>query len=180
MVRASQSEAHTMIDTYFAMFGLPQTFELDIAELNQRYREAVKQVHPDRFATASDQEQRAAVERAASLNTAHQVLKSTTQRALYLLNLQEPLDEEATVQDPEFLLQQMEWREELEDLADLSAIDAFKSRLLQARRNIDEGFAQVWQDSALREQAVRLVRRMQFLDKVLAETRQLEERLDDF
>lgn len=169
--------------THFALFGLPLSFELDTDDLNLRYREAVKRVHPDRFAAASEQEQRVAVERAASLNDAYQVLKSPTRRALYLLNLQALLDEEATVQDPEFLFEQMEWREELEELgesADFAAIDAFRTRLLKARQRIDGEFAPVWQDAAQRDRAVQLVRRMQFLDKVLYEVRQLEERLDDF
>lgn len=169
--------------THYELFGLPLTFKLDLAELNRRYREAVKLVHPDRFAAAGEQEQRAAVERAASLNDAYEVLKSPGQRALYLLNLQAPLEEEATVQDPEFLFQQMEWREELEELgerADFAAIDAFKKRLAGFRQQVDGEFAQIWQDPAQRTQAERLVRRMQFLDKVLYEVRQLEERLDDF
>ncbi len=169
--------------THFELFGLPLAYELDLAELNQRYREAVKRVHPDRFAASPEHEQRAAVERAANLNDAYQVLKSPGKRALYLLDLQAPLAEEATVQDPEFLFQQMEWREELEELgesADFAAIDAFKKRLAGSRKAIDEQFAAIWQDAGQRSQAERLVRRMQFLDKVLYEVRQLEERLDDF
>ncbi len=169
--------------THFELFGLPQAFVLDAGELDRRYREAVKLVHPDRFVAASGPEQRAAVERAAALNEAYQVLKSPSRRALYLLNLQAALDEEATVQDPEFLFQQMEWREELEELgnsADFAAIDTFRQRLIGARQDVDQEFSGVWQDPAQRPRAERLVRRMQFLDKVLYEVRQLEERLDDF
>lgn len=183
MARASVSDAAEMTGNHFELFGLPETFALDQAELSQRYREAVKEAHPDRFAAAGEQVQLQAVSRAAALNDAYQVLKSPTKRALYLLNLQSVMDEEATVQDPEFLFQQMEWREELEELgktADFAAIDRFKRRLHEARQLIDEEFAQAWQDSGQRTQAERLVRRMQFLDKVLYEVRQLEERLDDF
>lgn len=169
--------------THYELFDLPLAFELDLSELSRRYREAVKLVHPDRFAAAGEQEQRAAVERAASLNDAYETLRSPGRRALYLLNLQAPMEEEATVQDPEFLFQQMEWREELEDLgesADFAAIDAFKKRLAGFRKEVDAEFARAWQDPDKRAQAERLVRRMQFLDKVLYEVRQLEERLDDF
>lgn len=183
MARASVSDAARLAGSHFELFDLPVAFALDQAELSQRYREAVKEVHPDRFAAAGEQEQLQAVTRAAALNDAYQVLKSSTRRALYLLNLQSEMDEEATVQDPEFLFQQMEWREELEELgnaADLVAIDSFKQRLRKARQLIDNEFSQVWQDSGQRTQAERLVRRMQFLDKVLYEVRQLEERLDDF
>lgn len=167
---------------HFQLFELPVAFELDMAALEARYRDAVRLVHPDRFAAASEQEQRAAVERAASLNEAYQVLRSATKRALYLLNLHTPMDEEATVQDPEFLFQQMEWGEELEELedsADFAAIGRFRKRLLQARSEVEQVFADCWQQDDQRQQAERQVRRMQFLDKQLREVRELEERLDD-
>ncbi len=84
--------------------------------------------------------------------------------------------------DPEFLLQQMELREELEDLqdsADLAGVAAFKRRLKTAQDVLNQSFAACWNDAAQREQAERLMRRMQFLDKLTYEVRQLEERLDD-
>lgn len=168
---------------YFSLLGLEAAFELDAAKLATNYRQAARAVHPDRFVSADAVAQRQAVEQAAELNQAYATLKNTTSRALYLLNQQAELAEEATVQDPEFLFQQMEWREELEDLGqseDFAAIDKFRSRLKAARQQIDTDFTQVWSDTKQRSQAERLVRRMQFLDKVLYELEQLEERLDDF
>ncbi len=89
---------------------------------------------------------------------------------------------EATIQDTDFLMQQLQWREELEDLQDAgdsAGIPAFRQRLKDAQRDIEQAFAAIWQDPAQREPAERLVRRMQFLDKLASEIRQLEERLDD-
>src|SRR5690606_24738458 len=109
------------------------------------------------------------------LNEAYQTLRSAPRRALYLLSLSgEALPLEATVQDPEFLLQQMHWREELEELqdsADLDGVAAFKQRLKGAQNELDERFAECWNDPARREEAERLVRRMQFLDKLAHEVR---------
>ena len=167
---------------YFALFALQPTFAIDTAALAVTYRQLAKDVHPDRFASASAAEQRQAVERAAELNEAFQTLKSPTQRALYLLRLQADLPEETTIQDGEFLLQQMEWREQLEDLqeqADLQALERFIGELQQARSKIDHAFALCIEDPQQRLQAERLARRMQFLDKMFYEVRQLEERLDD-
>ena len=167
---------------YFALFALPVTFVLDTSALAATYRQLAKEVHPDRFASASAAEQRQAVERAAELNDAFQTLKSPTQRALYLLRQQADLPEEATIQDAEFLLQQMEWREQLEELqeqADAQALAPFVQELKQAREHIEAAFAQCFADSEQRLQAERLARRMQFLDKMFYEVRQLEERLDD-
>lgn len=76
----------------------------------------------------------------------------------------------------------MQWREELEELqdsADVPGVATFKQRLKAASAALHEQFAECWEQSAQREQAERLVRRMQFLDKLSYEVRQLEERLDD-
>ncbi|MBM7059973.1 co-chaperone HscB [Pseudomonas sp. UL073] len=168
---------------HFALFELQPGFRLDLQQLAVRYRELAKAVHPDRFADASEREQRLALEQSARLNEAYQTLKSAPRRALYLLAIRgRELPLEATVQDPEFLLQQMHWREELEDLqdsADLEGVAAFKRRLKSAQEALDEGFAACWDEPARREEAERLVRRMQFLDKLVHEVRALEERLDD-
>ncbi|WP_454256050.1 co-chaperone HscB [Pseudomonas sp. Marseille-Q8238] len=168
---------------HFALFDLQPAFCLDLQQLSARYRELAKTVHPDRFADAPERDQRLALEHSANLNEAYQTLKSAPRRALYLLALRgRELPLEVTVQDPEFLMQQMRWREELEDLqdsADLPGVATFKQRLKQAQGELDEGFATCWDDEERREEAERLVRRMQFLDKLSHEVRQLEERLDD-
>ncbi|MEB0042326.1 MULTISPECIES: co-chaperone HscB [unclassified Pseudomonas] len=168
---------------HFALFELKPDFRLDLDQLATRYRELARTVHPDRFADASEREQRLALEQSASLNEAYQTLKNAPKRARYLLTLgghEMPL--EVTVQDPEFLLQQMQWREELEDLqddADLAGVAVFKRRLKVAQDELNESFAACWDDAVQRELAERLMRRMQFLDKLTYEVRQLEERLDD-
>ena len=159
---------------HFALFDLQPSFRLDLDQLAARYRELARQVHPDRFADAGEREQRLALERSACLNEAYQVLKTPSQRARYLLAMRGPeLPLEVTVQDPDFLLQQMQ------DDADLAGVAAFKRRLKAAQEQLNEGFAGCWDDEARREEAERLMRRMQFLDKLSHEVRQLEERLDD-
>lgn len=169
--------------SYFALFDLAPTFDLDLALLGDRYRELARTLHPDRVANASDAERRAALEQSAALNEAYQTLKTLPLRARHLLTLQgHEMDLEATIQDPDFLMQQLEWREELEDLqqaADLKGITAFKKRLAQSQQALGEAFSNCWQDSKRRHEAEQLVRRMQFLDKLSLQVRQLEERLDD-
>ncbi|MDD0973859.1 co-chaperone HscB [Pseudomonas fontis] len=168
---------------HFALFGLQPGFRLDLNQLATRYRELAREVHPDRFADAPEREQRLALEHSAGLNEAYQTLKSAPRRARYLLAISgAEVPQEVTVHDPEFLFQQIELREELEDLqdaADLDGVSAFKRRLKVAQEALNEDFAACWEDAAQREQAERLMRRMQFLDKLAYEVRQLEERLDD-
>lgn len=172
-----------MSTCHFALFDLQPAFAIDLEQLAVRYRELARETHPDRFADAPAREQRQALERAAQLNDAYQTLKSPSRRARYLLGLRgESVPLEATVQDPEFLLQQMQLREELEELqdsADLAGVAAFKRRLKTAQGELEQGFSACWDDPAEREQAERLMRRMQFLDKLALEVRELEERLDD-
>ena len=165
---------------HFALFELQPGFRLDLERLAERYRELARSVHPDRFADAPAREQRLALEHAAQLNEAYQTLKSPPRRARYLLALRgRELPMEVTVQDPQFLLQQMQWREELEGLQELAAVGRFRQRLKQAQGELEERFAGCWDDPQHAEEAERLVRRMQFLDKLNQEVRQLEERLDD-
>lgn len=171
------------IPCHYALFELQPAFDIDQEMLASRYRELARKVHPDRFADAGETEQRHAIERSANLNEAYQTLKSPSRRARYLLTLEgREMPLEATVQDPAFLMQQMQWREELEELqedADLPGIVSFKTRLKAAQQDLHDAFALIWRDESQREEAERLVRRMQFLDKLTQEVRQLEERLDD-
>ncbi|TWI55430.1 molecular chaperone HscB [Pseudomonas duriflava] len=168
---------------HFALFELSPCFRLDLDQLSSRYRDLAWTVHPDRFADAPERERRQALERAAQLNEAYHILRTPSRRARYLLSLdgyEMPL--EVTVQDPEFLLQQMQLREELEELqeeGDSAGIIPFKRRLKAAQAALEDEFDACWSDSTQRERAERLVRRMQFLDKLGSEVRQLEERLDD-
>ncbi len=172
-----------MSTCHVALFGRAPTFDLDQSHLAERYRELARETHPDRFADASDREQRQALERAAQLNDAYQTLKTPCRRAHYLLSLRgDSLPLEATVQDPEFLMQQMMLREELEDLqdsADVAGVASFKKRLKTAQANLERDFSVCWANPEERIQAERLMRRLQFLDKLAREVRDLEERLDD-
>ncbi|MBJ9976231.1 co-chaperone HscB [Pseudomonas sp. S75] len=168
---------------HFALFELQPSFRLDLDQLAVRYRALAREVHPDRFADASERDQRTALEKSAALNDAYQTLRSAPRRARYLLAMNgQEVPQEVTVHDPDFLLQQMQWREELEELqdeADLDGVAVFKKRLKGAQSALDEEFAACWDQAAERDRAERLMRRMQFLDKLAQEVRQLEERLDD-
>ncbi len=117
-------------EDYFSLLGLPRQFGLDLEELERRFREGSRAVHPDRYARADVRERRIALERATRLNDAHRVLRDWRQRAAYLVRLagQEPFADARVARDPEFLEEQLELREELEaakragDAARLAAI----------------------------------------------------------
>ncbi|MGS0679812.1 co-chaperone HscB [Shewanella sp. 125m-7] len=103
---------------YFELFSLPSSYDVDTALLAERYRDLQRAVHPDKFANASEQDKRLSVQRTAQVNDAFQTLKNPIQRAEHLLALKglELSHESTTLKDTQFLMQQMQWRESLEDI----------------------------------------------------------------
>jgi molecular chaperone HscB len=101
---------------HFELFGIPVQFAVDTAELDRRYRELQREVHPDRFATAPEAERRVSMQLATRVNEAYQTLKSPLRRAVYILQLRgvDPKFETNTAMPPEFLMEQMSWRERIE------------------------------------------------------------------
>ncbi|OAM27573.1 MULTISPECIES: Fe-S protein assembly co-chaperone HscB [Eikenella] len=101
----------------FQLFNLPLQFDLDPAALEHTYRQLAARFHPDKTATASAFEQKQAVMMAAAVNEAYRQLSQPLERAVLLLQARgiQADSEERTAFDPEFLMQQMEWREELAD-----------------------------------------------------------------
>ena len=116
---------------YFALFGLPARFRFDPAELDAAYRKLQTEVHPDRFASAGDDERRLALQSSSRVNEAYRALRSPLERANYLLLLRgvDALAETDTALPPEFLEQQLECRESVADAiarGDARALDEAK------------------------------------------------------
>ena len=103
--------------THFELFGLPATYALDRERLDAAYRELQGKVHPDRFAAQPEARQRVAMQWATRVNEAYQTLKHPITRGAYLLQLEgiDPLAATNTFIAPAFLTQQMEWREAIAD-----------------------------------------------------------------
>jgi molecular chaperone HscB len=102
-------------EDYFSLLGLPREFEIDVSELERRFRERSRVLHPDRFARAEARERRLSLEHATRLNDAYRYLRDWRLRAAYLLKLAgtDVFVEGRTFADPDFLEEQLEWREEL-------------------------------------------------------------------
>jgi molecular chaperone HscB len=102
-------------EDYFSLLGLAREFQIDVSDLERRFRERSRVLHPDRFARAEARERRLSLERATRLNDAYRYLKDWRLRAGYLLKLAgtDVFVEGRTFADPDFLEEQLEWREEL-------------------------------------------------------------------
>ena len=103
-------------DNYFELFGIPLGFKVEPERIESKYRELQSLLHPDRYATAGAREKRLALQGAALVNQAYAVLNDDCERAAYLLELEgiEFNDEPDTLDEPDFLMEQMELRETLE------------------------------------------------------------------
>lgn len=97
----------------FAELGLPEQFSLTRTELDARYREVQKVLHPDKSQELSPTERRLRSARALSASQAYRTLGSAIARAEALLKLRE-IPTEAPL-DETFLLEMMEEREALAD-----------------------------------------------------------------
>lgn len=170
---------------HFELFGLPVTFDIDTAELAVRYRELQRRVHPDKFANASDQDRRLSLQMTALVNEGFQTLKDPVQRGRYLLILRgiDLGDETDTTMDPAFLMEQMELREELEEvrLADNphKQLAVLANRIEQRLQDKLGQFRRAFADDSPEGtgKARNAVREMQFLEKMRREIDNLEEEL---
>ncbi len=169
---------------YFELFDLPVAFDVPDAELAQRFRALQRQLHPDRFAARPDAERRWSVQAASHVNDGYHTLRFPLSRAGYLLKLNGiSVDEETdTKMDPGFLMQQMEWREALEEVPGASSPSAalanIGQQLEQASAERDEAFRRA-SEIADWANARRVIRQWQFLDKLRRECRAMKARLDD-
>lgn len=112
-----------MSQNFFDLFELPEDFNIDLEKLDQHYQRIQKDIHPDRFASSSSEIKTESVKKTAQVNDAYQTLKSPVRRAEYLLRLAgvHMDDDKFTAVPQDFLMQQMEWREELETHKDNKA-----------------------------------------------------------
>lgn len=126
MVRASTLSREALVkldDNDFSLFGLPERFALDRADLDVRWRQLQGAAHPDRFASEGAAAQRLAMQWSVRINQAYRRLREPLTRAAYLCELRgAPISAHTNTAMPaDFLLQQMAWREAL-DAADGGAV----------------------------------------------------------
>ena len=167
MSKTSAAAAKALTSSHFELFGLPPAFALDLSRLDAAYRGIQSQVHPDRYAQAGDAERRASMQMTTRVNEAYRTLKSPVRRAQYLLELN-GVDvgfETNTAMPPEFLMQQMQIREQLEEARNAPTLDLLRKDLqVQAEElesRIEEQIDGKRDFAAARE----LVRKLMFLER---------------
>lgn len=161
------------MENHFELFQLPIGFEVDEKALETAYLLVQKRTHPDRFANASDAEKRIAMQWAIRANEAYQTLKKPLLRAQYLCELQ-GVDIEAesnTAMPMDFLMQQMQWREELAEAKqhkDVAALEVLHDALHDAHSASIAHLAVLFNKTEMRVAATE-VRQLMFLEKLQGE-----------
>lgn len=170
------------MQNHFELFHLPQRFAVDMTALDKAYREVQRRVHPDRFVNATDTEKRVAMQWATRANEAYQTLKNPFKRAAYLCELN-GIDlqiESNTAMPGDFLMQQMEWREALEDAKaarNIDEVEQIESELHAAKKAKLERIGALL-DANEFEEAAHVVRQLMFLEKFGAEVHAVFEKLE--
>lgn len=152
-------------DDDFTLFDLPRRFALERAELDRRWRALQSEVHPDRFAAQGAAAQRLAMQWAVRVNEAYQRLKNPLQRGAYLCELAGvPVDAERNAAMPAaFLMQQMQWREALDDARDEAAVEALDDEVAQAEQQRLAALADALDGQADVQAAAAQVRALMFV-----------------
>ncbi|MFS9380101.1 co-chaperone HscB [Citrobacter sp. ANG330] len=169
---------------YFTLFGLPIRYQLDTQALSLRFQGLQRQYHPDKFASGTQAEQLAAVSRSATINQAWQTLRNPLTRAEYLLSLHgfDLSNEQHTVRDTAFLMEQLELREELDEIEqakDEARLERFIQRVKTMFDSRHQSMVEQL-DNETWDVAADTVRKLRFLDKLRSSAEQLEEKLLDF
>ena len=155
-----------MTQNFFELFKLPEKFQIDTEKLQENYRSIQKEIHPDRFATSSENEKMQSMIKTTQINDAYQTLKSPIKRAKYILSLHK-FNEKVTL-PPDFLMQQMEWEERLEEIEkDKNELEQFKLSINKeyeqysslAQKQIDS--EQKWSEAAI------TIDKLYFIEKLL-------------
>jgi molecular chaperone HscB len=162
------------VQNHFELFGLVPGYALELEALEKSYREIQAQVHPDRFAHAGDAERRASLQWTTRVNESYRTLKDPVQRGRHLLELHgvDVAFETNTQMPTEFLMQQLELREELEAAAankDSSRLDGLRSRLRLQKKELENEIAQAIDGKKDYGGAAELVRKLMFLDRLDSE-----------
>ena len=151
----------------FELFGVPRRFEQDRAVLDARWLALQAEVHPDKFAADGTASQRVAMQWAVRVNEAYQRLKDPLKRAAYLCKLNgSPIDaENNTAMPANFLMQQMAWREALDEAHSIEEVEAIASDVAERQKTAFTELQQTFDERRDAAAAAQQVRALMFVER---------------
>lgn len=158
-----------LTDNDFTIFALPQQFEQEDHVLAQRWKDLLAQTHPDRFVSQGQAAQRLATQWTMRINEAYQRLKNPVSRAALLCELAgETIDSETNTTMPvPFLMQQMQWRETLEEASSLEQVDKVRKMVKAQRNKTLATLSWLIDEKNDFQQAAQQVRMLMFIDRFI-------------
>ena len=170
---------------FFELFGLDQSCVLDASSLRESFMNLQRDHHPDKHSGKSDADRLLAVRVASFINEAHQTLSDPLKRAEYCLQLKGVSTDTETdaKMDPMFLMEQMEWRETLEDVdvtseAAYDKLDNLKREITGSIEAVARAVEEKLDNNDI-DSARDSVRQWQFLSKLVGEIDAAEARVDE-
>src|SRR6185295_15220671 len=159
------------MQNHFELFGLSPSYGLDEQILEKAYREIQAEVHPDRFAHAGDAERRPSLQWTTRVNEAYRTLRDPVQRGKHLLELHgvDVAFETNTQMPTDFLMQQLEMREDLEAAVgkkDFAFLDSLKNTLSKKKKILEAEIGESIDGKRDYAGAADLVRKLMFLQKI--------------
>jgi molecular chaperone HscB len=151
----------------FELFGLPARFGQDRTAIDARWKDLQREAHPDKFAAQGAAAQRVAMQWSVRINEAYQRLKDPLKRAAYLCELRgAPIEaENNTAMPAAFLMEQMEWREALDEAQGEDDLDALDSKLNTARNETLGRIEQLLDGAGDAQAAAQQVRALMFIER---------------
>jgi len=164
----------------FVLFGVARQFAQDRAVLDMRWKLLQREAHPDKFAAQGAAAQRIAMQWSVRINEAYQRLKDPLRRAAYLCELGGAAVQahSNTAMPAAFLMQQMEWRENMDDATTAQALDALFDVVQAERAHALAQTAQALDVNHDLPTAVDLVRTLMFIEKFLQDLQQRLEQVE--
>jgi molecular chaperone HscB len=151
----------------FTLFGLAPQFAQDRAAIDARWKELQREAHPDKFAAQGAAAQRVAMQWSVRINEAYQRLKDPLKRASYLCEMNGAAvnAENNTAMPPAFLVQQMEWREGLDEARTEAELESISTDLASARGDVLQQCADLLDNHKDYQAAVGQVRALMFIER---------------
>ena len=155
----------------FELFGLPARFAQDTAVIDARWKQLQRQAHPDRFADQGQAAQRLAMQWSVRINEAHQRLKNPLKRAAYLCELRgSPIRaHDNTAMPAEFLMQQIQHREALEEADSPAALQSLADEIQAQKAQLLQQLEASLDQQADTAQAAQQVRALMFVERFAQE-----------
>ncbi|CAL5207495.1 unnamed protein product [Lathyrus oleraceus] len=154
---------------YFEIFGTEKKYDVEGIDLERKYKEWQKKLHPDLVHSKSQKEKDFAAAQSARVIDAYRTLSKPLSRGIYMLKLKGvEIDEEQTISDPELLAEIMEIREEVEEATNSEALNHIRSQMQEKLQNWSNAFADAFKRRDF-EEAKNVIRRMTYYSRVIEE-----------